>query len=213
MNPISLADETYVTRHVTRGRLKRLSLMIMAQNGIDNLDAALDLCGDDNQRAKLLDALCLNWFGWIDPIQPRSDRGGTHRPPKRTWLAICEYCNGEFNASRPDARYCRNLPTSRIPPTPRDSAVTPGNGVGIAGTDRPDLAVVARRRFSWVFHRFAPRFVPCSVESDCYAAYFSKTAGQRPGNAHMCEFPIKTRRSDPQYGRPNGAPRCPKMEG
>jgi hypothetical protein len=94
---------------VTRRRLKLLPLLVAAQNGHSDLDAVLDLCSDDNQRAKLLDAWCLSWFGplWKNR-QPRSDRGGMHLRPERTWLTFCVWCDCEFRVSRPDARYCSN---------------------------------------------------------------------------------------------------------
>jgi hypothetical protein len=103
VNRENTADQTSVTRHVTRGRLKRLKLI----NGTDYA-VALELCqGDESQAATLLDAICLSWFGPVWGCAPRSDRGGSHALPQRDWFC-CEWCHGEFRASREDARYCSN---------------------------------------------------------------------------------------------------------
>ena len=79
---MSEAGQTYVTRHVTRGRLKRLRLMLG-----DGLDEALACaCGDKNAEARYLEALCIAWFGPIfryPGSPPRSDRGGSHARPER----------------------------------------------------------------------------------------------------------------------------------
>ena len=105
----SICDpETYVTQHVTRGRLKKLALILALQDRIDDVVAVLEThCKNDKQRAEYLDLLCLKWFGPIFPKPPRSDRGGWH------WLAkpvrlTCQHCGGSFNARRMDARFCRN---------------------------------------------------------------------------------------------------------
>jgi len=99
-----VADETSVTQHVTRGRLKRLPQVVCSAN----LVAVLESCRDERQQAKLLDALCVSWFGPLSPKWPRSDRGRFHQLPERVWLTICKHCDGEFYRSRPDARFCSN---------------------------------------------------------------------------------------------------------
>ena len=44
--------ETYVTQHVTRGRLKKLALILALQDRIDDLAAAMESRLDDNQRVR-----------------------------------------------------------------------------------------------------------------------------------------------------------------
>jgi hypothetical protein len=98
------ADETYVTRHTTRGRLDKLYLKFG-----DDLDKVLlKWCRDERSKAQYLDALCLNWFGAIGPRCPRSDRGRFHQLPERVWSLACQHCGRDFDASRWDARFCRN---------------------------------------------------------------------------------------------------------
>jgi hypothetical protein len=97
------AAETYVTQHVTRGRLARLELMLG-----ERLEKALHLCTDERTSAKYLDALCIAHFGPIQPKSPRSDRGGWHRLPDAVWSLTCKHCGAGFHASRLDRQFCHN---------------------------------------------------------------------------------------------------------
>jgi hypothetical protein len=97
--------ETFATSHTTRLRLTRLEVAFG-----DKLGAALKACDKEGfSRAKFFDMLCMQWFGPIDPNRaPRSDRGSWHRLPERVWSLHCGHCGAVFDASRWDARFCRN---------------------------------------------------------------------------------------------------------
>lgn len=118
------ANETSVTRHTTRGRIARLTQLL----GADKLNAALALCRDEHQQAMYLDALCVAWFGPIGPRWPRSDRGRFHQLPEQVWSLTCQHCGHDFDASRWDARFCRNAcRQAAYRRRPRSNALTRGD--------------------------------------------------------------------------------------
>src|SRR5579875_3057167 len=85
--------ETFRRRQTTRTRLTRLEHAFG-----DKLDAVLACCKDERTKDKFLAALCVAWFGPIDPNdkKARSDRGGWHWLPERVWPLTCEHCGAGF---------------------------------------------------------------------------------------------------------------------